>query len=83
MKGDCTDRQIAALLTALHDKGESVEELAGTARALRWHMTPIRAIRNNVVDTCGTGGGAAYVAAKHGVVGLTRQMQFTVSPCAP
>ncbi len=59
MKGDCSDRQIAACLTALHEKGETVEELAGTARAMRWHMTPIRANRGNVVDTCGTGGGSA------------------------
>lgn len=76
MKGECSDRQIAALLTALHEKGETVEELAGTARAVRRHMTPIRAERDNVVDTCGTGGGvvktfnistaAAIVAASAG-----------------
>jgi anthranilate phosphoribosyltransferase len=58
MKGESSDRQIASLLSALHEKGETVEELSGTARALRWHMTPIQANRENVVDTCGTGGGA-------------------------
>ena len=76
IKGEVSDRQVSSLLAALHQKGESVEELAGTARALRSHMTPIRAHRGNVVDTCGTGGGgtgtfnistaAAIVAASAG-----------------
>ena len=33
----------------------------------------------SVAGLNGTGGGAAYVAAKHGVVGLTRQMAVTYS----
>lgn len=33
----------------------------------------------SVAGTSGTGGGAAYVAAKHGVVGLTRQMAVVYS----
>jgi anthranilate phosphoribosyltransferase len=56
MRGECPEEQIADLLTALHDKGESVEEIAGAAIALRRHMTPIRHQRTGVVDTCGTGG---------------------------
>jgi len=76
MRGDCTDKQIESLLVALHEKGETVEELAGAASALRLHMTPIETRRENVVDTCGTGGGksgtfnistaAAIVAAAAG-----------------
>jgi len=76
MKGDCSDSQIKALLVALHQKGESVDELAGAAAAMRMHMTPIRTRRENCVDTCGTGGGnsgtfnistaAAIVAASAG-----------------
>ena len=57
MKGSCSDEQIEGLLVALHDKGETVEELAGAASALRMHMKPIETRRENVVDTCGTGGG--------------------------
>ena len=57
MRGDCTDKEIEALLIALHEKGETVEELAGAASALRKHMNPIQTRRENVVDTCGTGGG--------------------------
>lgn len=56
MRGECSESQIAQLLTALHEKGESVEEVAGAALALRKHMTPIRHQRTGVVDTCGTGG---------------------------
>ncbi len=59
MKGNAADETIAVLLTALHEKGESVEELAGAARAMRWHMNPIKSSRENLVDTCGTGGGNA------------------------
>jgi len=76
MKGDCSKKQIESLLVALHEKGETVEELAGAAMAMRQHMNPIQTRRENVVDTCGTGGGksgtfnistaAAIVAAAAG-----------------
>lgn len=56
MRGECREEEIAQLLTTLHEKGESVEEVAGAAVALRRHMTPIRHCRTGVVDTCGTGG---------------------------
>jgi len=76
MHGKCKAAEISALLVALHEKGESVEELAGAAMAMRKHMTPIRTKREHLVDTCGTGGGmsgtfnistaAAIVAASAG-----------------
>ena len=56
MRGECADNEIALLLTALRAKGESVDEIAGAAQAMRRHMTPIRHSRTGVVDTCGTGG---------------------------
>ena len=56
MGGRWTDDEIARLLQALRDKGETVEEIAGAAMAMRKHMTPIRTGRPGVVDTCGTGG---------------------------
>ncbi|HUE69419.1 MAG TPA: anthranilate phosphoribosyltransferase [Pirellulaceae bacterium] len=56
MRGQCAENQIALLLTALRAKGESVDEIAGAAQAMRRHMTPIRHSRKGVVDTCGTGG---------------------------
>jgi anthranilate phosphoribosyltransferase len=59
MSGGLTDGQIGILLTALRAKGETAEEIAGAAIALRRHMTPIRTTRAGVIDTCGTGGDAS------------------------
>jgi anthranilate phosphoribosyltransferase len=56
MEGRCAEDQIARLLVALHEKGETVEEVAGAARAMRARMTPIRTRRKGLLDTCGTGG---------------------------
>ncbi len=56
MRGEWTDPQIGLLLTALAEKGETVEEIAGAALALRRSLTPIRSARKDLLDTCGTGG---------------------------
>ncbi|MBI1903883.1 MAG: anthranilate phosphoribosyltransferase [Planctomycetia bacterium] len=56
MQGQCTPGEIGLLLTGLRLKGETVAEIAGAARAMRKHMTPIRTSRADVLDTCGTGG---------------------------
>ncbi len=56
MQGHGDQQQIGQLLIALHHKGETVDEVAGAATALRRHMTPIRSSRDNLLDTCGTGG---------------------------
>jgi len=56
MRGEWTDPQIGLLLTALAEKGETVEEIAGAALALRRTLTPIRSARKDLLDTCGTGG---------------------------
>jgi anthranilate phosphoribosyltransferase len=77
MRGDWSDAQIGILLTGLAAKGETVDEIAGAALAMRTHMTPIRSRYIELLDTCGTGGGgsamfnvsttAAIVAAAAGV----------------
>jgi anthranilate phosphoribosyltransferase len=59
MRGECADDDIGQFLLALRNKGETVEEIAGAALAMRRHMTPIRTRRQGLVDTCGTGGDAA------------------------
>jgi len=59
MRGEIDEPRIGLLLTALRTKGETVDELAGAAAAMRKHMTPIRTTRTNVLDTCGTGGDAS------------------------
>ena len=56
MQGECTDVEIGLLLTALRAKGETVDEIAGAAAAMRRHMTPIRSRHTNLLDTCGPGG---------------------------
>jgi anthranilate phosphoribosyltransferase len=70
LTGKCTEAQIAALLVALHMKGETVEEIVGFAEAIRAAATPLEFHGNSVldasgtdrdalVDTCGTGGDAS------------------------
>ena len=59
MQGRCRDEEIANLLTGLRAKGETVAEIAGAAKAMRRHMTPIRTERSDLLDTCGTGGDGA------------------------
>ena len=53
------DAQIAAALTALAIKGETVEELTGMAEALRDRAVPLRPRHNCFIDTAGTGSSAA------------------------
>jgi anthranilate phosphoribosyltransferase len=77
MRGRWSDAQIGLLLTGLAVKGETIDEVAGAAAAMRSHMTPIRSRYSRLLDTCGTGGGgsamfnvsttAAIVAAAAGV----------------
>jgi anthranilate phosphoribosyltransferase len=57
--GNLTDAQIGALMGALATKGETDEELAGAARAMRRKAYRIQSSAGTVVDTCGTGGDGA------------------------
>jgi len=59
MAGEATPAQIAGLLVALRMKGETVEEIAGFARAMRGAATLLDLQRDDLVDTCGTGGDGA------------------------
>ncbi|WP_455389091.1 anthranilate phosphoribosyltransferase [Petrachloros mirabilis] len=56
MDGAATPSQIAAYLMGLRLKGESVEEIAGSVRAMRDRAVRIAVGDALVVDTCGTGG---------------------------
>jgi len=59
MSGEATVAQIASLLVGLRVKGETPDEVAGAAAALRGAMVHLSADRpEDLVDTCGTGGGA-------------------------
>ncbi len=74
LSGQCSDAQIAALLVALHMKGETVEEIVGFAEAIRAAAVPLElgagsvldaggtgrdALLDSLLDTCGTGGDAS------------------------
>lgn len=58
MEGEATPAQIGAFLAALRTRGETVEEIAGFARAMRSRATRVATKREPLVDTCGTGGDA-------------------------
>lgn len=77
MEGNVSPVAITAYLTLLRAGGETIEELTGSARAMRAHAVPLEADVPGVIDTCGTGGdhsgtfnistAAAFVAAAGGV----------------
>jgi anthranilate phosphoribosyltransferase len=76
MTGEATPGQIGGFLVALRLKGETPDEIAGFAEAIRGHVLAVRPRRDDLVDTAGTGGdgqatinistGAALVAAAAG-----------------
>jgi len=77
MVGEASPAQISGFLVALRSKGETADEIAGCAEAMREHVLPVRPGRDDVVDVVGTGGDgsrtfnisttAAIVAAATGV----------------
>jgi NAD(P)-dependent dehydrogenase (short-subunit alcohol dehydrogenase family) len=75
---DETDDAVWARVIAINLTGV----FFGCKRALREMLPRARGRIVNMASVAGlngTGGGAAYVASKHGVVGLTRQMAVTYS----
>ncbi len=77
MDGAASEAEIGAFLMALHQRGETVAEILGGARALRARVRSVEAPAD-AIDTCGTGGdgahtlnistAAAFVAAGAGAV---------------
>jgi anthranilate phosphoribosyltransferase len=59
MRGEATQAQIGGFLIALRLKGETADEIAGCAEAMRDHVLPVRPERDDLVDTAGTGGDGA------------------------
>jgi anthranilate phosphoribosyltransferase len=56
MSGEATPAQIGGFLVALRLKGETADEIAGAAEAMRDHVIPVKPARDDLVDTAGTGG---------------------------
>src|SRR3954454_18990402 len=88
MSGEATEAQIGGVLVALRLKGETADEIAGAAEAMRAHVIPVRPRRDDLVDTAGTGGdggktfnistAAALVAAAAGA-GVAKHGKRSVS----
>ena len=62
LTGSASSALVAALLVALHMKGETVDEIVGFARALRHHAIRVECPPGPrpLIDTCGTGGDGAH-----------------------
>ncbi len=73
--GNITDAQIGAFMAALAVKGETFEELAGAAQAMRRKAAKIQTVSKTVVDTCGTGGDAS------GSFNISTTTAFAVAGC--
>lgn len=78
MAGEATEAQIGAYLMALRMKGETTEEITGSARAMRSASSKVpTSVEGDLLDTCGTGGDksgtfnisttVAFVAAGAGI----------------
>jgi anthranilate phosphoribosyltransferase len=59
MRGEATPAQIGGFLVALRAKGETPDEIAGCAEAMRGHVLAVKPERDDLVDTAGTGGDGA------------------------
>jgi anthranilate phosphoribosyltransferase len=59
MAGGATPAQIGGFLVGLRAKGETADEIAGFAEAMRDHAVRVRPARSDLVDTAGTGGDGA------------------------
>ena len=91
MKGGCRPEHIAGLLSALRVRGETFEEIAGMAAAMRAHSVKVSCPDGVVIDTCGTGGdgantinistGAAFVAAAAGAIVAKHGNRSVSSKC--
>ena len=56
MTGRAQTQDIVSFLTALSNKGETVEELTAAVKVMRHHVTKINTKHKVILDTCGTGG---------------------------
>ncbi len=88
MGGEATAAQIAAFITALRMKGETVAEITGAAKVMRQHATPIHvqhtldidreeinSDQETILDTCGTGGSGTKT------FNISTTVAFVVAAC--
>src|SRR5947209_581424 len=68
LDGGAPMAQMAALLVAMRMKGETPDEIAGAAQALRSRAARVEVAQDRLIDTCGTGGDGSHT--------------FNISTCA-
>ncbi len=59
MTGEATPAQVGGFLIGLRMKGETIDEIAAAAAVMRELASKVEVDKNNLVDTCGTGGDAS------------------------
>ena len=74
LDGETNEDEIARFLVALSDRGETADEIAGAARALRTRLIPI-ASPPGAVDCCGTGGD------RHHTLNVSTAVSLVVAAC--
>ena len=74
LDGKTSEDEIARFLVALSDRGETAEEIAGAARALRARLIPVAA-PEGAVDCCGTGGDG------HHTLNVSTAVSLVVAAC--
>ncbi len=75
LAGEATASQIAGLAVALRMKGETADEIAGFAEAMRSLVPPLHTKRTPLLDTCGTGGDNA------GTFNISTTVAIVVASC--
>lgn len=74
LAGKQSQSDMAAYLTALSDRGETVDDIVGAAKALRRHVTGLYAPAD-AIDCCGTGGGTYHT------LNISTAVALTVAAC--
>jgi anthranilate phosphoribosyltransferase len=74
LDGETSEPEIERFLVALSERGETAEEIAGAARALRARLIPIEA-PENAIDVCGTGGDG------HHTLNVSTAVSLVVAAC--
>ena len=74
LDGKTSEEEIARFLVDLSNRGETSDEIAGAAKALRARLIPISA-PENAVDCCGTGGDG------HHTLNVSTAVSLVVAAC--
>ena len=75
LTGSASEAQIGAFLVSLSTKGESIEEVIGSAEVMRALATKVPVDTKYLVDTCGTGGVGS------GIFNVSTTAAFVASSC--